>query len=176
MNNNKQLLLVLMFLFFGLTSFAFSQITSTQSGNWSDVATWTGGVVPTSSDNVVISNTVTVDIADAACNDLTVADGGRLYFDVVSGLGITINGSAVVDTNGRVQAASSTPSSGQYFQSIEIKKDLTVANGGRFDMRQSSGSNLAVCRVFFSGNSNSTISLSLTNLNNKKLSINNERI
>ena len=153
--------LFIMLMLFIFNSQAYSQITSTKSGDWNDSATWTGGVVPTATDNVIVSNTVTVNIPDAVCNDLTVADGGRVYFAVADGLGLTVNGSIVVNSNGRIQAAGSTPSSGQYFQTINLKKDLTVDSGGRFDMRQSSSANLAVCRVLFFGSSNSTINLSL---------------
>ncbi len=157
----KQLFIVVLFLLLAVSSNSIAQITTAQSGNWNDTGTWTGGVIPTANDDVIISNTVTVNITDAACKDLTVADGGRVYFDLITGLGLTVNGSVTVNSNGRIQAAGSTPSSNQYFQQLIIKKDLTVDAGGRFDMRQSSGSNLAVCRVLFSGNTNSVISLSL---------------
>jgi hypothetical protein len=143
-----------------ITGIVQGQITSAATGNWGDGATWTGGVVPGPTDNVSIESghTVTINIVDAKCNDLNVS--GYLYFAVTNGLGIVVNGSITVNGTGRIQAASANPT-GQYYQTIEIKKDLTVNSGGRFDMRQSSSANLAVGRVVFSGNQNSSISLAL---------------
>ena len=56
---------------------ASGSITSAASGNWSAPSTWTGGVVPISTDNVTIANghTVTIDIPTAVCNNLTVGQG-----------------------------------------------------------------------------------------------------
>ncbi len=61
-----------------------STIQSAASGNWSDPGTWTGGVVPDSTDDVVIGigHTVTVD-AVARCRDLSFSDAaGRLGLQV----------------------------------------------------------------------------------------------
>ncbi len=137
-------------------------ITSVASGNWNDSATWNNGV-PGSGDDVVIdtNTTVTINIPDAACNNLTVR--GNLYFDnTITGLGIIVNGSIVVESSGKFNAAKSNPASGQYYQSVELKGDLTVNSGGAFVMRKSSGSLLATARVLFSGNTDSHISLTKT--------------
>ncbi len=68
----KTFIVVIILMTFAIV--APAQITSVQSGNWSDSDTWDNGV-PTSSDDVVIAagHTVTVD-AEASCKDISFGD------------------------------------------------------------------------------------------------------
>ncbi len=139
-------------------------ITSAATGNWSSPSTWTGGVVPTGTDNVEIdtAHTVTIDIANAVCNNLIVK--GYLFFDIVnSGQKLTVNGNATVagERPGRLRSGSGTPTAPKAHE-LELKGSLTVESGASFDMRVGSGANVSVGRVVFSGSANSVINLSST--------------
>jgi len=52
---------------------ADAQITSALSGSWGDNLTWTGGIIPTSADDVVIQagHTISIDDAFAECRDIS---------------------------------------------------------------------------------------------------------
>ncbi|MCB2219845.1 MAG: hypothetical protein KQI35_05560 [Bacteroidetes bacterium] len=72
----RLVLLPLLFFF----NFSIAQVTiesTTDGGNWSDPATWTGGSVPTSIDNVVLKGPVYLD-QNATCDDLNIQTGGEL--------------------------------------------------------------------------------------------------
>jgi hypothetical protein len=64
-----------------LCQIASSQtITSkTGGGRWNDPATWTGGVVPAATNDVVIAGPVNYRTGDGACKNLTVNAGGSLF-------------------------------------------------------------------------------------------------
>jgi hypothetical protein len=84
------------------------------TGNWSDASKWSAGV-PTASSNVLIDNgngkasMVTIDIASAACGNLTVDSDDSLT--IPSGMTLTVNGASIVNNgaindNGTVNIAS----------------------------------------------------------------------
>jgi hypothetical protein len=139
-----------------------AQIKSAKSGAWGADTTWVGGIVPSAADDVLIdtSNTVTVNIAAAVCKNLTVK--GTVTFPDVNALSITVNGDLQVDSAGRFNTYSSGSPLGIRYQTITIYKNLTVKNGGFFDMRRGSGATVGVGRVVFTGSENTTISLSQT--------------
>ena len=93
----KKLILYTMFLFLSFT--AYSQITSTQNGNWSDTNTWAGGSVPGASDAVVIAHDVSCASAQGAAS-LTVNNGKTLTLTkdgaLTVGTTVTNNGTIVV--------------------------------------------------------------------------------
>ena len=91
---------ILLFTIFFSATFSFSQtITSTESGgNWQNVTTWIGGVVPYAENDVIINGPVLVLNYDNECNNLTVnADKhlltlGGYYGNLIVGGNIVNNG------------------------------------------------------------------------------------
>lgn len=75
---------------------------SIANGNWSNSAIWTPAGVPTSADNVTISNgnTVAIDI-NGQCNNLTVGTGGSaavLRYSTTTARTLTVNSDIIVNT------------------------------------------------------------------------------
>lgn len=76
-------------------------ITSAGSGNWNSGATWSGGQVPTCTDNITIvtGHTVTVNSASNVSKNLTINSGGTLV--VASGdltVGCTLNNTPLTNS------------------------------------------------------------------------------
>ncbi|MCA8832744.1 beta strand repeat-containing protein [Hymenobacter pini] len=85
-----------------------ASISSTAAGgNWSSPATWAGGVVPTSADDVTIVGgaTVTVDVA-ASCASLTINSTGSLLTSATTAYQVQVGGS--VTNNGTLDLSAST--------------------------------------------------------------------
>ncbi|RYU80716.1 T9SS type A sorting domain-containing protein [Hymenobacter persicinus] len=88
-----------------------ASISSTATGgNWSDPASWAGGVVPTSADDVTIVGgaTVTLDVA-ASCASLTVATAGSLLTSATTAYSLQVGGSI---TNNGTLDLSANPTTG----------------------------------------------------------------
>ena len=77
-------------------------ITSATSGNWNDTGTWSGGVVPGSSDIAVITSTHTVTVTDtrtvSALTFSNASTGGTVSVD--SGQTLTVTNAITVTANG----------------------------------------------------------------------------
>ncbi|AHW61708.1 hypothetical protein FH5T_06865 [Draconibacterium orientale] len=115
------------------------------SGNWSNPAIWSCGKVPTSLDNVIIPDgvTVTVDVA-AVCNNITIESGGELNHGVNLSTTVQVygdwtnNGTYDGGTNGVVEftgPGSATISGTTEFEGLIVNKDdglssLLTINGG----------------------------------------------
>lgn len=66
----------IMLAFMLVSSMANAQKTASVSGNWNNIATWGGAAIPTSSDDVIINNgvTVTINVANAQCKSITIGN------------------------------------------------------------------------------------------------------
>ena len=141
---------------------ASAQVVSLKSGAWNSDTTWVGGTVPTAGSNVVIDTgmTVSLNIATAECNNLTV--NGTLAFIDAAGLGLTVHGDMTIGVKGAFNTAQTNTVTAARNCRVELFKNLTVTAGGKFDMRRGSGALVGVGRVIFTGTANSVINLSQT--------------
>ncbi len=111
---------------------SFAQITSNVTfGNWNSTGTWTGGVVPTSTDNVIIvaGDIVTVD-ANAEARDLTVQAGALLFANTSSPLLLDVHGTTI-SVDGTLGNGSTTD--GIIFRLFNTAGTVTVSGSGEFD-------------------------------------------
>jgi hypothetical protein len=110
-------------------SFALTGTISTiQSGNWSNPATW-GGKLPTPSDIPLISSghIVTYDMASAGYGGLSISSGATLEFD--SGRSATYQSSGNVVVEGKLAMRPSNASITHFLQFINIDESKFVGGG-----------------------------------------------
>lgn len=130
-------------------------ITSAASGNWSATGTWTGGVVPTSADDVTIqaAHTVTLDVTTAVARTVTIngtfqnntgvstklatqlgwfiSTTGIVNFDVSGNVAVLCDVVTNVATTGSGPSANvEANSNGQYtFKGFPRKRKTTLVSG-----------------------------------------------
>jgi len=100
------------------------------SGNWSNPATWGGGPIPTSLDNVIIPSGVTVTVDAASfCNNIDIQSGGTLDHSGATTLQVygdlANSGTYTGGTNGVIEFAgttSATISGTTTFEGLTISK------------------------------------------------------
>lgn len=134
-------------------------ITATGNGNWSSTvnnAPWSGGVVPTSGDDVIISGGVVVTVdGNYSCNSLTIgaASATSNTLQMNSGVTLTVTGSiAIIPPNGGTNDNTLAVNAG-----IVTCTGLTSSN---------SSSNLRDCKVLISTGTltvNGNIAMGTTN-------------
>jgi len=142
------------------TALTGSQLTLTPNevssvgagGLWSAPGTWSSGSVPTTNDNVTITNgaTVTIDTAATALN-VTVNVGGLLQFEQTTARTLTLPLSLTINNGGTFR---SNPAGTQTGHNLSIAGDLT--NNGILDF--STNADTAGAGITFTGASNNTFS------------------
>lgn len=88
------------FLFFASASFSYGQTrTASVSGNWNNTATWGGQSVPTAVNDVIINNNinVTIDVANAQCQTLTINGGANASFVTVGTNNLTVGDAITIN-------------------------------------------------------------------------------
>ena len=137
------------------TSPAGDILSTPAGGPWSAAATWVGGVVPTSNDNVTIADgsTVTIDAASTPnAYSLTVGQGtsGILLFNTTTARTLTIVQSLTVAPGGTFQTGAAT---GVTTHIVSVGQDVT--NNGTIDF-STTATNAAGAGFIFTGGSDAT--------------------
>ncbi len=78
-------------------------------GSWSSPATWSGGIVPTASDNVTIVNGSTV-IIDTTALALSLTVNGTLQFESTTARNLTVGQAVMITPSGIFSTELTTPS------------------------------------------------------------------
>lgn len=148
-------LFLLFILSFFCISISFSQIISTPSGgNWSDNATWVGGIIPTATDAVIIADgaVVTVDVAaDALSLEVGQGTSGTLTFDALNAQTLSVASDVTISSGGIFQADNAGAQNGH---TLIVGGNLT--NNGTLDFSSNAGA--SGIQIAFTGAANATFS------------------
>lgn len=168
MKNSCQILIVF-FLLLGSTWARSAIVTSTSAGgNWNSTSSWTGGIVPLSTDTVKIitGSTITMNLVGAATVKY-LEISGILNFASGSG-GMVINGNVLINSGGKLDAYNGTTG-----KSVTINGVLT--NNGSIEFSRTGsilklGQAGSATNITGSGNFNIIRQLTIDNANGVLLS------
>jgi hypothetical protein len=117
-------------------------VTSRNSGNWSDSTTWSGGVLPgTSQSAIITTHTVTVDGFAASASSITIRSGGTLRFSRTASSQLEVTaGDLRVENGGTLDLGTALSPIPTSFTATLIlskptsttRRGLRVDNGGTF--------------------------------------------
>lgn len=107
---------------------AYTPNRFTATGNWSNTANWSQGIIPSNVQNATIVNgvTVTIDVDDLNINDFTLESGATL--NIPKDKEITVNGTFT--TNGTLDLDSDKNDSGVLFLKGSTNGNVTYKRGG----------------------------------------------
>jgi len=161
----KKSFITIFLAFLFISTSLFAQIVSTgSSGNWSATTTWVGGVVPSATDSVVISDgaKVTID-GNVTVTNIRVGSGvsGILQFSKTAVCTLTVTGNIVAFPGSIIRPQSSGTGLGSIVQTAVLYGDLSFF-GSSFNLRSGSASGIpptiGVLNFVFAGSANTTIS------------------
>lgn len=149
-------------------------VTSTSSGgDWTNTSTWVGGVIPTTSDSVVIADgaTVTINATTAICHALTIGTGtgATLQYGATAAT-LTVQNDVTVGVGSTFTAGTGTLTTHALRIGGSGAGDLRTGNltvNGTFDMQTTAG-----VTVTFFGIFNSSISGTPTLLDFRSIVLN----
>lgn len=102
---SKIILLIILFLTFS-NSFSATISSTNVGGNWSTGTSWVGGIVPATTDNIIITNGATITlIAASSIANITINTGGTLKIGTINALTVTgdfVNNGTFSGTTGRL--------------------------------------------------------------------------
>ncbi|MBL7975322.1 MAG: hypothetical protein JNJ85_10440, partial [Candidatus Kapabacteria bacterium] len=129
--------------------------TATSSGNWSLTSTWSGGVVPTATDNVTVPSgiTVTIDNTTATSNNLDVS--GTVEFAATGNNTLSVMQNLLINSTGivRTSATGTSTSNTLNIGSNQRIEGGNLTNNGTLDLHNNAGSAAAALVFMGAGNS-----------------------
>ncbi len=174
----RQVTLVVSLLFLALGLDAQTITSKTTGGNWNNTGTWVGGVIPTSTNSVVIDGAVTVNTSVTIVN-LTINSGKTLTMNGANTLSSTgnlqVTGTLSVGAaTGAISISGSTAVSGTLAlgaSNFTCSGTTTVSSGGTISDATNGGTNTYV--GLLTVNSGATYSCASTSNNEYRGGINN---